>query len=414
MALITLSLHPMIENTSICLIREGKVPPDRRVAFDPLQCEEMQRTMPIQVFVQSSLHRCFPDEEYIAKGIEVTANPAEADYYFGIKEVPIGQLIPGKTYFFFSHTIKKQPHNRILLQAVLEKKITLIDYELLTDDNGQRLAAFGYYAGVVGAHNSIYAWGKRTGLIHLPRMKHLLDYAEARAVYHALRLPDCKVVVTGTGRVGKGVVRVLKDMGFQEVSANAFLAGNLTGAVFTVLIPEDYIIREDGAPFSKAAFYSHPEGHRTNFAPYTSVADVFINAILWKPGGPAFFTMEDIKKTDFNIQTIGDITCDLAPITSVPTTIKASTIDHPVFGIDRITGQETPPFLPGSIDMMTIDNLPSELPRDASASFGAQLLEWVLPELLVPDSKMLYRATIARNGALMPAFAYLEDYVNGG
>lgn len=370
--------------------------------------------MPINVFVQSSLHRCFPDEEYIAKGIAVSATPANADHYFGIKEVPVDQLIPEKTYFFFSHTIKKQPHNRKLLQAVLEKKITLIDYELLTDDHGQRLAAFGYYAGVVGAHNSIYAWGKRTGLIHLPRMKHLHDYAEARDVYHALRLPECYVVVTGTGRVGKGVVRVLKDMGFQEVSASDFMERRHAGAIFTVLKPEDYIHRVDGAPFSKSAFYAHPEGYRTNFSPYAAVADIFINAILWKPGGPAFFTMEDIKKTDFHIQTIGDITCDLAPITSVPTTIKASTIDNPVFGIDRITGQETAPFLPGSIDMMTIDNLPSELPRDASASFGAQLLEWVVPELLIPDSRMLSRATIATNGSLTPGFAYLEDYVNGG
>jgi saccharopine dehydrogenase (NAD+, L-lysine forming) len=400
--------------TKIALIREGKTPPDRRVAFDPRQCREILDHFPVEIVVQPSPIRCFSDQEYQAAGITVSEHLNEADLFFGIKEVPIAQLRPGKTYLFFSHTVKKQPHNRDLLRAVLEKKITLIDYELLTDERGQRLVAFGYYAGVVGAHNTLYAFGKRSGLFRLPRMKHLHDYAEALDIYRSMDFPPCRIVVTGTGRVGKGVVRVLTDMGFRRVSPQDFLMARAgEERVFTVLASEHYVQRTDGGPFDKSRYYAHPEEYRSAFAPYAAQADIFINAILWKPGAPAFFTLEDMQGPEFAIQVIGDITCDIAPVTSVPATIRASTIDDPVFGFDPHTGQEIPPYQTGGVDMMTIDNLPSELPRDAATAFGAQLLEAVLPELLARDSPVIARATIATQGRLTAKYAYLKEYVEG-
>ncbi len=405
----------MGKKQTIALIREGKVPPDSRVIFTPQQCREIQERFNVIVLVEQSPIRCFPDEEYIAAGIQVVEDRPDADIYLGVKEVPTSQMVPGKIYLFFSHTMKGQPYNRPLLQAILEKKICLIDYEAMVDDRGKRVAAFGYYAGVVGAHNTMYAFGKRTGLIHMPRMKHLHDYAEARDFYESIDIPPMKVVVTGTGRVGKGAVRVLKDMGLTEVTPEAFLAGQLLPpSCFTVLSPEYYVQHREGKAFVKSDFYLNPADYSSSFRPFTRVADVFINAILWKDDAPAFFTVNEMASPEFRIHTIGDITCDIAPHSSVPSTIRPSTIQDPVYGYDPQTQQEAPPYSENVIDVMAIDNLPSELPRDAATAFGAALLEYVLPDLLNGmDSPMIERATITKDGQLTKRFAYLQDYVDG-
>ena len=406
---------PMSNTIKIALIREGKTPPDRRVAFEPSQCREMEDRLPIQFIVEPSPIRCFKDQEYITADVAVSEQIQEADYFFGIKEVPIHQLHPGKTYFFFSHTVKKQPHNRALLQAVLAKNIRLIDYELLTDQNDDRVVAFGYYAGVVGAHNAMYAYGKRTGGLRIPRMKYLHDYAEAQDIYRSMKRPTCNIVVAGKGRVGRGVVKVLNDMGFTHCRPSEYLVLETTQkGYYTVLGPEEYVQRKDGTLYDRTDFYTSPENYQSAFLPYAAKSDIFINAILWKQGAPAFFTLNDMQSPNFHIGVIADITCDIAPITSVPSTIRASTIDDPVFGFDPVSGKEIAPYQPESIDMMTIDNLPSELPRDASTSFGAQLIEYILPELLEENSVMLDRATIARNGQLTPQYAYLQDFVDEG
>lgn len=404
----------MTHKHHIALIREAKVPPDRRVAFDPAQCREIISRYPVDLYVEPSDVRCFSDEEYQREGISLDNRLDSADILFGIKEVPVERLVEGKTYFFFSHTIKKQAHNRGLLRAILEKKIRLIDYEVLTDEGGQRLAAFGFYAGVVGAHNALYAYGKRTGAPRLPRMKYLHDYAEAHDIYRSMEMPPCRIVVAGKGRVGKGVVKVLLDMGFEEVSPQRFLEkGIVEGKVFTVLGPEHYVRRKDGSDYRKEEFYNSPGDFESAFLPFAEVSDIFINAILWKPGSPAFFTLEEMASEHFKIAVIADITCDIAPITSVPSTVRASTIVDPIFGFDPRRAMEVPPHAPGCIDMMTIDNLPSELPRDASTSFGAQLMESVLPEIFKEGSAVLARATICENGRLTPAYSYLQDFVDG-
>lgn len=411
---ISLNLRRMTTKLRIALIREGKVPPDRRVAFDPAQCRDILNRYPVELFVEPSEIRCFNDEEYRDAGIAVLDHLQEADILFGIKEVPVASLVEGKTYFIFSHTVKKQAHNKGLLRALLQKRIRLVDYETLTDEKGERLVAFGFYAGVVGAHNALYAYGKRTGSPRLPRMKYLRDYAEAKDLYDSMEMPHCRIVVAGKGRVGKGVVKVLLDMGCIQITPESFLKPESSHrAVFTVLGPEHYVRRKDGGDYQKADFYAHPEEFESSFGPFAAASDIFINAILWKPGSPAFFALEEMASPDFRISVIADITCDIAPITSVPSTIRASTIEDPVFGFDPRTASEVAPYTQGCIDMMTIDNLPSELPRDASTSFGAQLMEAILPELFgAGESAILKRATITEDGQLTPTYAYLQDFVD--
>ena len=398
----------------IGIIREGKNPPDSRTALIPEQCAEiLGHYEGIEIVTQPSPGRCYPDEAYQHQNITLTEDLDNCDVLMGVKEVPIAQLISDKTYFFFSHTIKEQSYNRKLLQAILKKNIRLIDYEVLTDDRGKRLIAFGKFAGMVGAHNGIMAYGQRTGLFDLVRMKDCLDYAEARQAYQKMEWPAMKVVLTGTGRVGKGAALVLRDMGLQEVSPEDFLNREYREAVFTILACHDYAGRKDGKPFQKQDFYQNPSAYKSIFAPYAAKADVMINGIYWDNEAPAFFTREEMQTEAFNIQVIADVTCDIAPVSSIPSTLRPSTIPDPVFGFDPKTGQETAPYQPHTVDMMTIDNLPNELPRDASKAFGQQFMEHILPELLKPESKVITRATVAANGQLGPHFQYLRGYVEG-
>ena len=398
----------------IGIIREGKVPPDKRVPLTPEQCAKARDIFNLSVAVQPSPVRCFPDEQYAALGIPLQEDLSDCDILLGVKEVPVDMLIPGKTYLFFSHTIKKQPYNRRLLQAILEKGISLIDYEVLTDEKGARLIAFGFYAGIVGAHNALWTWGRRTGDFSLPRLHECHDYAEALEAYKSLHLPPLRIVLTGGGRVSSGAVKNLLDMGIRQVGPAAFLEQDFSEAVFTQIHAADYAERKDGAPFDKSHFYAHGDEYRSKFAPFYRKADIFINGIYYDQKAPAFFSAAETALDDFRIRVIGDITCDIVPDSSVPCTLRPGKIADPVYGFSRSSGQETTPHTPDSIDVMAIDNLPSELPRDASAFFGQQLLDNILGALIQGDnSPVIRRGQITESGHLTSAFSYLEDYVGG-
>lgn len=392
----------------IAVIREDKSPPDARVPLTPRQVADL-RAKGVDIVVQPSGHRCFPDREYTALGVPLQEDLSDRELLLGIKEVPVDRLLPGKTYCNFAHVAKFQPYNQGLLRQLLDLGITHIDYEYLTDDRGRRLIAFGYWAGMVGAHNGIWAYAQREGSFSLPRLKDLHDYAAAKKVYAQLSLPALKVVLTGTGRVGSGAARVLKDMGFRKVEPEEFLQ-NPPGAVFTQLGVEDYARHRDGGQVKRKHFYQHAEEYVSTFDRYTRIADIFINGIFWDGKAPAFFTQEGMQQSDFHIRTIADVTCDIAPAASVPSTLRASTIADPIFGYDPRNGQEVPAFDPAGVDVMSIDNLPSELPRDASQAFGLTLCEKILPEFAKPQSEILERATITRNGKLGAFFTYLADF----
>ena len=386
----------------IGLIHEGKIPADNRVALTPAKCAFIERLFSCKIIVEPSPTRCFSDAEFEAEGIEVSSDLSDCDFLMGIKEVPIDRLLAGKTYLFFSHTIKKQPHNRALLQAVLEKKITLIDYEVLTDDYNQRLIAFGKFAGMVGAHNGILGYGLRTGAFTLPRMKDVESYAEARSIYKETPYPPLSIVVSGGGRVAKGAMEVLLDMGFKKVAPTDFLVEKFDRPVFTQIHPIDYVARKDGEPFEKADFYRK--------------TDIFINCIFFDRRAPMFFSAEEMKQPDFRIKMIADVSCDLMPTSSLPSTIKTTTIEDPFFGFDVFHNAESNNSFSGNaVTVMAIDNLPNELPRDASEYFGEQFIINILPELQAvlrgESSKIIDRAMIAKAGRLTTKYRYLEDYV---
>ncbi len=401
----------------IGLLREEKLPPDRRVALLPDQCAEIQKRYPgIQVLVQPSPHRCVAETEYIAAGCHISEDMNQCDVLLGIKEVPVLSLLPGKTYFFFSHTIKKQKHNRRLLQAVLEKKITLIDYECLTDEAGQRLIAFGRYAGIVGTYNAFWTFGKKYGLYDLKRAYECRDQAEMETQYKKIGLPPIKIVLTGTGRVGKGALEVLQGMGIRQVSPDELLGLDFTQPVFAVLRSQDYHQHREGQPWDAAHFHGHPQQYISRFKAFTQVADILIATAYWHPQAPVLFTKEDMQKTSFRTRVVADVTCDIDG--SIPCTIKSSSIPDPVYDYDRCTGETYPAFSdPDHISVMAIDNLPCELPLDASRYFAEQLIKNILPRLTqaTDDTNgVLSRATIATGGGLTERYKYLDNFVKEG
>ncbi len=403
--------HTNLYMLTIGIIREGKIPPDHRVVLSPAQCKYLIDTFPLKIKVQPSKNRCFSDAEYEKEGIYLSSDVSDCDLLIGIKEVPIEDLMAEKRYLFFSHTIKKQPSNKKLLQAICRQNIELIDFELITDANNQRLIAFGEFAGMVGAHNALLTWGRRTKQFFLPRMYQLKDYQEAVETYKHIHWPPVKIVLTGTGRVGQGAASVLMDMGIRKTDAATFLSQSFDGPVFVQLKSEDYLVSKEGSKFNRAHFHSYPSKYIANFTPFTENADIFINGIYWNFEAPAFFTKEDMMKDTFRIKVIADLTCDIAPVSSVPSTLRASTMEEPIYSYLPETNVESHPTDENGVDVMAIDNLPNELPRDASVAFGEKFILGVLPDVLAGNTLKIEKATIAREGALMPSFSYLEDYI---
>ena len=397
---------------SIGLIREGKVPPDKRVPFTPEQALEIEQRFPfVKIICQESPIRCFHDAEYKKKGITVQRSVEECAILMGIKEVPIDQLIANKTYLFFSHTMKKQPYNKKLLQEVLKKNIRLIDYEALKDSQGNRLVAFGRYAGIVGAYNGLWTYGKRYKKFDLRRAHECFDINDLKLELRKVKLPPLKIALTGAGRVGKGAMETLDTAGIRKVSVNDYLTKTFDEPVYVQLSSVDYHKRQDNGNFNRDEFHHHPENYLSFFTEFTTHTDILLAGAYWNPKAPALFTREDMLKKDFRIKIIADITCDING--SIPSTKKPSTIVDPLYDYDPQTDTTHDALTSEKyITVMAVDNLPCELPRSASEEFGRDLIDRILKPLLIEDlENIIKRATIAENGRLTYEFSYLEDYI---
>lgn len=398
--------------TKIGLIREGKVPADNRVALTPAQCKWIHKNAAgVTVVAQSSPDRCFSNREYVNAGVEVVEDLSSCDILMGIKEVPPAQLIAGKTYLFFSHTRKKQPHNQVLLRTILDRRIRLVDYECLEHEDGQRIIGFGFFAGVVGAHNGIMAYGERTGLYKLGRVYKEKSFRELIHTYFGIRLPNVKIAVTGSGRVGHGIVEVMNLMGIHEVEPDDYLKRRFSYPVYTHLKGADLYEHKETGKYSRSDFHENPTAYKSRFHPYTEQTDILMNGVYWDKNVPRLFEKQDAQSPDFIIQTIADITDDMDG--SVPINVGDQTIEDPVYGIDKQTLAKVAPYKGNSIDVMAVGNLPNELPRDASRYFGEQLIKFILDDLVKGGSPIIERATMAEAGKLGRGYAYLQDYADG-
>ncbi len=390
----------------IGLIREGKTA-DNRVALTPSQCRWILKNADFKIVVQPSDKRCYTDKEYEQSGAILKEDLSECNLLLGIKEIPVDMLLQDKTYMFFSHTKKAQPYNQKLMHAMVEKKITLIDYECLEHEDGQRIIGFGFFAGIVGAHNGIMAFGERTGKFKLGRVYMQRDYRELIHTYFGLKLPPIKIAVTGSGRVAHGILEIMNLMDVQEVEPDEYLAKQFTYPVYVHLKGSSLYAHKDKRTYSRDDFHIHPENYECLFTPYCRQTDILMNGVYWDKNIPRLFKMDDIKRNDFRIQTIADITDDSNG--SIPINLGDCPMNDPVYGVDKMSGEKTQPYMQTSVDIMAVGNLPNELPRDASRFFGEQLIKYVLSNY-VEGSVIIENATILKQGKLTKRFDYLNDY----
>ncbi len=393
----------------IGLIKEGKVPSDNRVALTPKQCRYLLDQFPSwDILVEASVNRCYKDREYIKEGIKIVEDISSADIILGIKEVPIAQLIPHKKYLFFSHTKKEQFYNQTMFHAMMDKNITLIDYECLEHEDGQRLIGFGFFAGIVGAHNGIMAYGNRTKEFHLVRVKEVKDYLELVHTYFGLKLPNIKIVVTGSGRVAHGILEIMNLMDVQQVEPDEYTSREYAYPVYVHLKGGDLYIHKTTHTYDRNDFHAHPENYHCLFNNYLKHTHILMNGIYWEPGIAPLFTMDDLKEDDYALTTIADITDDAHG--SVPCNLGDSSSEDPIYGVNVTSFEKTAPYMHNGIDIMAVGNLPNELPRDASRYFGEQLIKYVIPDLMKGGNKIIEGATMLDKGKLTEKFSYLEDY----
>ena len=395
------------------IIKERKNPPDRRVVFSPEKLSEFKKKFTSSnIKVEASPIRVFTDEAYQKEGFEVTSDVSGCDVLIGVKEVPIEALLPNKKYFFFSHTIKKQPYNRKLLQAVIDKNITLYDHEVIVKENGMRLIGFGRYAGIVGAYNGFRAIGLKKETFQLPKAE--TQGSQQELIHHlkSIQLPNIKILLTGNGKVARGAKEMLDAMQITQVDVTAYLTQTFTKPVYCMIDVLDYNKRTDGQVLNNRDFYNHPEKYEANFMRFAKVTDYFIAGHFFGDGSPYLFTREDAKKQDFKIQFVADISCDIdGPVAA---TIRPSTIADPIYGYNPITEKEVNFKAENTIVVMAVDNLPCELPKDASEGFGELFLEHVIPAFFNKDKNgVLARAKMTDNGKLTPRFSYLQAYLDG-
>lgn len=395
------------------IIKERKNPPDRRVVFSPDRLAEFKTTFPQAVLkVESSDIRIFPDEQYFEKGIEVNHDLNDCDVLIGVKEVPKEALIPNKKYFFFSHTIKKQPYNRDLLRTVLEKNIELYDHETIVDEKNRRLIGFGRYAGIVGAYNGIRAFGLKYELFNLAKAETLPDQKTLIERLRRNPLPNIKIVLTGRGKVAFGAKEMLDAMKIKEVSIENYLTKTFAEPVYAFIDVLDYNKRKDGKVSTKEDFYSNPTEYVSDFERFSHVSDMFIAGHFYGNNAPIILSKEMLQSSKCKLKVVADVSCDIDG--PVACTIKPSTIADPIYGYLPSEHKEVSYKHPSAIVVMAVDNLPCELPKDASDGFGEVFLERVIPAFFNNDKDgVLARAKMTENGKLTPRFAYLQDFVDG-
>ena len=394
----------------IGIIKEYKSPPDKRVVFSPEKCiETLQKFPQVKFFIEKSDIRCFSDLEYKEMGLNVVTDLSDCDVLIGVKEVPIEKLFENKKYFFFSHTIKKQPYNKKLLQKIIKKNIELFDHETIIDKNNNRLIGFGYYAGVIGAYNGLRAFGLKNHTFSIPKAIDLKDRQEFNSILKGLSIPNIKILLTGKGRVGSGTKEVLDFLNIMEISAHDFINKTYNQAVYVNIDVLDYNY-SDSIENTVSNFYNYPEKFRSTFSKFLSVSDIYFAGHYHNPKAPKLITLDDIKSPDFNVQVIADISCDIdGPIAS---TIRPSTIENPTYGFHKERLVECDFLDENALAVMAVDNLPCELPRDSSEMFGEMFLKYVIPSFFNNDQEnILKNSKITSEGSLTDRFSYLSDYI---
>jgi len=427
---------------------EDKYAMERRVPLIPRHVERLIKTKKLDIVVQSSDKRIFPDEEYQKAGAAIADNLKNCDVIFGVKEIPETFFETGKTYIFFSHVIKGQSYNMPMLRRMMELKCNLIDYEKVVDEQGKRLIFFGRYAGLAGMINSLWSLGLRlkeygtdTPFLNLKQARHYSSLAEARNAISAVgqelaekglprELRPFTVAFTGYGNVSQGAQEILGLLPVKEISPEKLLElekrehlpNNL---IYKVVFKEEHLVEpvEPGTEFDLHDYYANPQHYRGTFSKYLPHLSMLINCIYWDARYPRLVTKEQLaglfRDGRPKLTVVGDISCDVNG--AVEFTEKATEIEDPIFVYDPFIQSITMGHQGEGMLVMAVDILPSELPRDSSSGFSDVLMNFVKPiadcdfndefeDLDLP--RAVKRALILHNGELTPDYRYLEEYIN--
>ena len=398
----------------IGLIKETKTPIDNRVALTPSQAKMLMDSYPgSEIVVESSDVRAYSDDEYKALGIKVVTDLSDCDVLFGIKEAKIDSIIPHKHYFFFGHIAKMQEYNRPLIKAMINKEITFSDYEYLVDQEGKRVCAFGWWAGVVGVYYTLRGYGLKYKLYELPKPDLRFTIQQLLNALKSIDLPKVKVLVTGAGRVSQGAQYVLEQIGAVKMEEAEYLSINDVNALTYCVADVDRLVkRKDGREFTWADFSANAAEYESDFIKFAKKTDVLISAHFWAPEAPVYLDIEDLQREDLRIRMIGDVTCDI--MGSIKSTVRPSTHANPYYDYNPTTKQDTEAFSSEeNISVMAVDTCPNALALDASEYFGDMLIEHVFKPMLHDASMctpVVENATIIRDGKLTPHYQYLEDF----
>ena len=406
---------------TISIIKEARID-ENRTPFTPNQIQTLIANFPnLHVLVQPSKNRCFNDEDYSKAGAKIEEDIIRSDIIFGVKEVEISKLIENKTYLFFSHTSKVRKdisqstkdkaiiYKKELLREVIKKKITLIDYENIRESsgNGYRYLGFGRFAGIVGCYNTLNLYLQLKKKQLLPRAFEINSYEKIKKLISKQNFNKIKILLTGIGNVAKGSMEILKHTNIKQISLNDYLNKKYDEAVFCNISLREHVERNDGKDSSYQDFMLNPHEYKSTTTNYLYSTDMLITGHYWDPKFPKLFSLNQINKFK-NLKIIGDITCDING--SIPTTIRSTSIAKPYYSFD-INSMKEIDLCNKGIAVMAVDNLPSELPREASEEFGNSIISEVLPFLIGKDDGRINRATTTSQGKLCPTFRYLENFI---
>ena len=407
---------------TLSILREARID-ENRTPFSPTQISNLlNKFSNLKIIVQPSKRRCFKDEDYLKAGAQITDDLSSADIIFGVKEVKLSTLIKDKTYLFFSHTSKVRQYigqiiedkaiiyKKEILREVIKKNITLIDYENVRNISGEgyRYLGFGRFAGIIGTYNTLNLYLKLYNKQPLPRAFEINNYEQIKKLISKQNFNKIKILLTGSGRASKGAIEMLKHANIRQVSINDYLNKKYDEAIFSNISAKKHVERNDGKASSYQDFILNPHEYNSKIKNYLFDTDMFIACHYWDPKFPKLFSQKEISEFK-NLKIIGDVTCDING--SVPTTIRSTSIAKPYYSINTDSMKEIELGNKG-IAVMAVDNLPSELPRDASEEFGSSVISEILPYLIDQDDGRINRATTALNGKFCSKFTYLNDFIN--
>jgi alpha-aminoadipic semialdehyde synthase len=424
--------------------REDKSKWERRAPLAPEHVRALKEEHGLDVVIQPSDIRVFTDDEYRAVGTKVDEDLSGCNLVVAVKEIPKDLLRTGGAYMYFSHTIKAQPYNMAMLGRILDRGCTLIDHEKVTDERGVRLVGFSYHAGLAGMIDTLWSLGQRLRLegISTPfeRIGQAYTYSsldaaleELRAVASAIKkdglpreLGPVVIGLAGYGQVSRGAQFVLDELE-PESRDPSELEGLEAGKLFKVVFKEEHMVeRTDGSAFDLQTYYTKPELHRPVFERYLESLTVLVNCIYWEDRYPRLVTNDDLRRRyaegpSPKLRVIGDISCDIDG--AIQATVKPTQPDSPVYVFDPRAGQAIDGVEGAGPVIMAVDNLPCELPKDATMTFGSALVG-LLPEAVTADfgatfddlalPPPLKRAVIAHGGELAPEYRYLGEHVLRG